>query len=179
MEDHQEHQIKIDGELVAELLDQDEYPSNVGEVAAISDRQICVLRRDWDELTHFRQEYLDVDDCRAIEYEKERSWYRTVGGAAFLIAAAVVALILLIGLDDFAAEGAPLIIGMIMLVTMGLRLIMSTHRHVIRFEMPDETLVWRAPPIDFKSKAGAAHAVREYARKRGILRVPEIREKNL
>ena len=173
MEEHQEHHIKIDGKLIAELLDQGEYPSNVGEVVAISDRQICLLRRDWDELTHFRLEYLDVNDCRAIEYEKETSWFRVVAGSAFLVAAAVVAFVLLMGLDDFTTEGAPFIIAMIMLFTMGYRLITSTYRHVIRFEMPDEMLVWRAPPIDFKFKAEAAHAVREYARSRGILRVPE------
>jgi len=38
MENRPEDGIKLDGELVAELLDQDEIPSNIGNVISISDR---------------------------------------------------------------------------------------------------------------------------------------------
>ncbi len=173
MENRPEDRIKLDGEPVAELLDQDEYPSNVGNVAAISDRQICFLRRDRQELTHFKLEYFDVCDCRAIEYQKEMAYYRILVGAACFIAAVIFVFVLVTGLDDISAESAPLIIAVIALVSFGVRFITSTHRHVIRFEMPDEILIWQSPTIDFKSKAEAAHAVREYARKRGILRETE------
>jgi hypothetical protein len=174
MENHPESFIKLDGEPVAELLDQDEYASNVGNVAAISDRQICFLRRDWHELTHFKLEYFDVRDCRAIEYQKEMASYRILVGAACFIAALIFVFIIVTGLDEISGVSAPLIIAIIVLVSLGARFVTSTHRHIIRFEMPDETLIWRSPTIDFKSKAEAAHAVRDYARKRGILR--EIEE---
>jgi len=173
MENRPEDGIKLDGELVAELLDQDEIPSNIGNVISISDRQICLLRRDRHALTHFRLEYFDVRDCRAIEYRKETAYYRILAGAACFIAALIFMSMLVTDLDDFSAESAPLIIAAIGLVVFGIRFITSTHRHIIRFEMPDETLIWRSPAIDFKSKAEAAHAVREYARKRGILRLIE------
>ncbi len=101
------------------------------------------------------------------------AYYRILVGAACFIAAVIFMLMLVTGLDDISAESAPLIIAIIALVSLGVRFITSTHRHIIRFEMPDEILIWRSPTIDFKSKAGAARAVREYARKRGILREPE------
>jgi len=171
MENRPEEGIKLDGELVAELLDQDEIPSNIGNVISISDRQICLLRRDRHALTHFRLEYFDVRDCRAIEYQIEIAYYRILAGAACFITALIFMSKLATDLDDFSAESAPLIIAAIGLVVIGIRFITSTHRHIIRFEMPDETLIWRSPAIDFKSKAEAAHAVCEYARKRGILRL--------
>jgi hypothetical protein len=170
MESRPLHHIQLDGEMIAELLDQDEYPANIGEVAGISDRQICVLRRDWHELTHLRMEYLDVHDCHAIEYRKDTAYYRMAVGIACLVAAIGLVFTLAIGLVDFSTKGAPLIIGVVVLVSIGVRFLTSTHRHIILFAMPDEVLAWRSPAIDFKAKAGAAHAVREYARKRGILR---------
>jgi len=173
METHAENHMQLDGELIAELLDQDEYPSNVGEVAAISDKQICLLRRDWHELIHYRLDYLDVGECRAIEYRKDTAYYRLVAGGAFLIAAVVLVFMLVSDVDNFATEGAPLILAVVVLVSVGTRFVTSTHRHIIYFEMLDETLVWKSPAIDFASKADAAHAVREYARNRGILRAVE------
>ncbi len=166
----QEGRTKLDGEPVAELLDQDEYPSNIGNVAAISNRQVCVLRRDRHKLTHFKLEYLDVRECRAIEYRKEMAYYRIIAAGACFVAALVFVFMLGTGLDDNSANSAPMIIVVIALVSLGVRFVTSIHRHIIRFEMPDETLVWRSPTIDFKSKVGAARAVCEYARKRGILR---------
>ena len=41
-----------DGEIIAVLLDQDEYSSNVGSVAVVSDRQLCLLRHDWHDFSH-------------------------------------------------------------------------------------------------------------------------------
>jgi len=162
--------VNLDGELVALLLDQDEYASNVGNVAAISDRQICLLRRDRHELTHFKLEYFDVHDCHAIEYQKEMAYYRILAGAVCFVAAVIFLFMLVTGFDDISTESAPFIITAIALVALGVRFITSIHRHIINFEMPDEILTWRSPAIDFKSQAEAAHAVREYARKRGILR---------
>ena len=170
MENRPEDGIKLDGELVAELLDQDEIPSNIGNVISISDRQICLLKWDRHELTHFKLEYFDMRDCRSIEYQIEIAYSRILAGAACFIAALIFMSMLATDLDDFSAESAPLIIAAIGLIAIGIRFVTSTHRHIIRFEMPDETLIWRSPAIDFKSKAEAAHAVREYARKRGILR---------
>ena len=67
MTDDSKHHIELDGTLVAELLDQSEHPSNIGNVAAISDQQIVLLRRDKRELVNYRFEYFDVRDCRAIK----------------------------------------------------------------------------------------------------------------
>lgn len=160
--------IKIDGELVAELLDQDEYPSNLGNVAAISDQQICVLRRDSHELTHFKLEYFDVHDCSAIEYRTEVAYSRILAAGVCFVAATISVLTLVTTFNDDPTVGAPLVIAALGLVALGIRFSSSTHRHVFRFNMPDETLVWRSPAIDYKFKAPAAHAVREYARQRGI-----------
>ena len=170
MDKRPEDRINADGEPVAVLLDQDEYLSNIGNVVAISNRQISLLRRDRHELTHFRLEYIDIRNCRAIEYRKEVAYSRILAGVVCSIAAFTVVFMLLTDLDDFSAESAPLIIAVIGLVSFGIRFITSTHRHVIHFEMPDETLIWRSPATDFASRADAAHAVREYARKRGIYR---------
>jgi hypothetical protein len=170
MEHHAEHHLKIEGELVVELLDQEEFPSKIGNVVAVSDQQICLLRRDWDKLTHFRLEYLDVQDCRAIEYQEEVAYYRVVAGGIFLIAAIAALFVLFTRVDDYTTEGGPLIVAAIMLATLGMRFITSTHRHILRFEMPDEILEWHSPAVDFRYKVDAAHAVREYARKRGIFR---------
>jgi hypothetical protein len=160
----------LDGELVANLLDKEEYPSNIGHVAAVSDREILVLRRDWHELTHFRLDVLDMDDCRGIEYREQRVWYRILLGYACLVAAAALLVLLIAGDGDLSAQMAPAIIALVALVSFGVRFVTSTQRHVIRFDMPDETLDWRSPAIDFKSKSEAAGAVREHARSRGILR---------
>lgn len=160
----------LTGEFVAELLDQVEYPGNVEEVAAVSTEQICFVRRDWDELTHFRLEYFDMGDCRSIEYHDETVWYRIVLAIACFAVAAAIAVTVAAGLPDISERDAPLIIAVIAFATFGVRFVTSTHRHVIHFEMPDETLSWGSPPIDFKSKAQAAQAVREFARTRGILR---------
>jgi hypothetical protein len=78
--------------------------------------------------------------------------------------------------DEITTKGTPLIIGAIASVSLGARFITSTHRHVIRFEMPDETLVWRSPAIDFDSKREAARAVRVYARKQGSLQEPATQD---
>lgn len=162
--------MKLDSKLIAELLDQDEYPSNIGEVAAISDRQICFLRRDWDELTHFRLEYFDVLECRAIEYQKETAYYRLVAGITCLIAAVFFLFLFVNGLEELTEDDAPFVVGAIIFGSLGFRFVTSLHRHVIHFEMPGEVLTWRSPPTDFEYKADAARAVREYARERGILR---------
>lgn len=173
MENHSEHHVYLEGEPVAELLDQTEYPSNIGKVVAISDRQICFLRRDRHELTHFKLEYFEMRDCRAIEYQKETAYYRILVGILSFIAVAICMFMLVTNLESYTTEGAPLIIASVALASFGVRFITSTHRHILRFEMPDETLIWRSPAIDFKSKAGAAHAVRKFARERGILREAE------
>ena len=44
----------IEGEIVAVLLDQEEFPANIGNVAAVTDRQICYLKKDRKELSHYR-----------------------------------------------------------------------------------------------------------------------------
>jgi len=169
MTDDSKHHIELDGTLVAELLDQSEHPSNIGNVAAISDQQIVLLRRDKRELVNYRFEYFDVRDCHAIRYQKETAYYRIIVGAACFLAAAFFVFMLLAGVNDMVEQGGPLIIGTIASVTIGIRFVTSTHRHVIRFELPDQTLTWRSPAIDIKSRVTAAHAVREYARERGIL----------
>jgi hypothetical protein len=170
MKSHPEKPEHFDSELVAELLDQSEYPSNIGKVTALSDQWICFLKRDWHELIHYRLEYVEMRYCRAIEYHKETAYYRILAGVAFFVAALWLLFMLLSDPDRVYTQSAPMIIGVISLAVIGIRFITSTHRHVIRFEMPDETFTWRSPAIDFKSKAGAAYAVREYARNRGILR---------
>lgn len=172
MDNGAKYHINLDGTFVAELLDQDEYPSNIGSVAAVSDRQIVLLKRDKRELTNYRFEYTDIRDCRAISYKKETAYYRIAVGVTCFLAAAFFVFTLLSGVDDLVEQGAPLIIGGIAAVTIGIRFVTSTHRHVIRFEMPDEVLTWRSPAIDYDFKMTAAHAVREYARERGILKKP-------
>jgi hypothetical protein len=158
------------GAFVITLLDNDEYASNIGHVAAVSDRQLLVLRRDWHELTHFRLDVLDMDDCRGIRYRERRAWGRLVLGYAALVAAGILLLVLAFGSGGMSARTAPAIVAAVALVSFGVRLVTSTRRHVIHFEMPGETLDWRSPAIDFKSKSGAAGAVRDYAERRGILR---------
>ena len=162
--------VKIDGEVIAVLLDQDEYPSNLGNVAAISDRQIAYLKRDHDELVGYRLEYLDIADCVGIEYHQEEAWYRKILAGLFYLAALTIAISLTTGMIPFTNENQVLIIVIIAMVTFGVRFTTSTHRHYISFEMPDQALHWRSPAIDFKSKAADAHAVCDYARERGILR---------
>ncbi|MDH3440445.1 MAG: hypothetical protein OEM63_06820 [Gammaproteobacteria bacterium] len=162
--------VNIEGEVIAILLDQDEYPANVGNVAAISDRQIAYLKRDHDELIGYRLDYLDIGDCVSIEYHQEEAWYRKILAGLFFLAALAVAVSLATGMIPFTNETQALIIVIIALVTFAIRFTTSTHRHYISFEMPDQVLHWRSPAIDFKSKAADAHAVRDYARERGILR---------
>jgi len=69
-----------------------------------------------------------------------------------------------------SSDSTPLLFAAIMFLTIGVRFITSTHRHIIYFEMPDEILKWRSPAIDYKYKAEAARAVRDFAKERGILR---------
>jgi hypothetical protein len=170
MENPADRKVDIDGKLIAILLDLDEYPSNVGEVAVVSDQQLMVIRRDRDELVGFKPAYLDVSDCRSIEYIRETAWYRIILAAIGLALAVVLAVMLFQSVGNSTDEITPLIIGTIMLVTFGIRFATSTHRHLIRFEMADEVLEWESPPIDFNSKAADARAVREFARSRGILK---------
>lgn len=170
MDNPNENSVRIDGNPIAVLLDQDEYPSNIGEVVAISDQQLCYLERDKAELVGFKLAYLDIGELNSVEYHQEEAWYRKVLAVLFYVAAAVIAVALATGAIPFNSETQALIIVMIALVTFGVRFSTSTHRHYIRFDLPDQTFHWRSPAIDFKSKAGAAHAVRDYARKRGILR---------
>lgn len=170
MEEHSHKLPDLDGELVAVLLDLEEYPSNIGEVAALSDRQLLVIRRDRHALTHFRLELLDIGNCRAVDYRKETARYRVVAAAACFAGTLACAWLLATRASKDPAAVTPLIVGMVALASFGVRLVTSTHRHVIRFEMPAETLTWRSPAIDFRAKAAAANAVREFARRRGILR---------
>jgi hypothetical protein len=170
MEEASKHHVEIEGELIAELLDQMEYPSKVGNVAAVSDRQIILLKRDRKELINYRFEYYDMADCRSIAYHRETAWYRVLLGAACFVGVGVFVFMMLSDLDNFVDKATPLIIGSVACVSFGVRLVTSTHRHVLRFEMPAETLIWRSPAIDYDSKAEAAHAVRAFARERGILK---------
>jgi len=170
MENPADRVVDIDGRLIAILLDQDEYPSNVGEVAVVSDRQLMVIRRDRHELVGFKRAYLDIADCRSIEYVRETAWYRIILACIGLALAAALAFMLFESAGKSPEEVTPLIIGMIMLVTFAIRFATSTHRHLIRFEMPDEVLEWESPPIDFNTKAGEARAVQDFARSRGILK---------
>lgn len=171
MDNHHENRSRIEGESVVVLLDQDEYPSHIGNVAAVSDEHIWVLKRHMEELVHFKLEHLEASDCRAIEYHKETAFYRIIVGVVLLVTAAILAFNVIAGYEDLSAESGPVVIVIIAFASIGGRFITSIHRHVIRFEMPGETLIWRSPAIDFKSKTEPAHAVREYARKRDILTV--------
>ncbi len=164
------HNFELDGELVAVLLDQDEYPSNIGNVVAVSDRQICFLKRDIHELIHYRFEFYEIDNCKAIEYRDQMVYYRVVVAVVSFILTAILAFTLLTGSDGGAQDFRALVIGLIAVLTLGIRFITSTHRHVVNFEMTDEVLSWRSPAIDYREKAEAAHAIREFARQRGILR---------
>jgi len=121
--------VKIDGEVIAILLDQGEYPANVGNVAAVSDQQIACLKRDHGALVGFKLEYLDVNECVAIEYHQEEAWYRKVFAALFFIGAAAIAIMMAIGFIPFNSETQALIILVIALVTFGVRFTTSTHRH--------------------------------------------------
>jgi len=156
--------------MIANLLEKEEYPSNIGHVAAVSDRQLLVLRRDWHELTHFRLDVLDMADCSAIEYRQQRAWYRILLGYACLVTAALLLLLLVRAEAGVSPQMAPAIIALVALLSFGVRFVTSTRRHLIRFEMPGEILDWRSPAIDFKLKSDAAIAVCEHARNRGILR---------
>lgn len=168
MTDRPENRMQLEGNLVAELLDAEEHHSNIGNVAAVSDLEICFLRRTRHELVPFRLEYFDVNDCRAIEYGTETAWYRIVGALASFAIALFLGVPMVIGINKITAESGPILGLAIGLITLGVRLVTSTHRHRLRFEMPEETLIWRSPAIDFDYKAEAAAAVRNYARTRGI-----------
>jgi hypothetical protein len=170
MEDTIGHNFELNGDLVAVLLDQNEYPSNIGNVVAISDQQICFLKRDVHELIHYRFEFYDMDDCKSIEYKDEMVYYRMVVAAVNFVLAAILAFTLLSGSDGGAQDFRALVIGLIAVLAIGVRFVTSTHRHVINFEMPDRVLSWRSPATDYRFKAEAAHAVRDFARGRGILR---------
>jgi len=170
MESWMDNRTELEGNVIAILLDKEEYPSKVGNVAAISDRQILYLKRDRHELVNFRYEFFDMDNCKAIEYKDEMVYYRVVVAVLSLILTAVLLFMLLTGLDGGSKDVTPFIIGPIATTTFFIRFFTSTHRHVLNFEMPDQVLSWRSPAIDYKSKAEAAHAVREFARERGILR---------
>jgi hypothetical protein len=169
MDNPTDRQVNIKGKLIAVLLDQDEYPSNVGEVAAVSDEQILVIRRDKNALVGFQPGYVDMADCRKIEYEADTAWYRIVVAVIGFTVAAGLAVMLLLGTGKTSEEITPLLIGSIMCLTFGVRFVTSTKRHIIRFVMPDEVLKWKSPPIDFKSRAESAHAVRTFAHGRGLL----------
>ena len=80
MKSHPEKPEQFDSELVAELLDQSEYPSNIGKVTALSGQWICFLKRDWHELIHYRLECVEMRYCHAIEYHKETAYYRIFAG---------------------------------------------------------------------------------------------------
>jgi hypothetical protein len=170
MEDWTDNGSEIEGKLIASLLDQREYPSTVGNVAAVSDQQISFLKKDRHELVGYRFEFHDVDDCKAIEYRDQMVYYRVVVAIISWLLTAALAFMLVTGNDGGSQEITPLIVGLIATLVFGIRFITSTHRHIINFEMPDGVLSWRSPAIDYKSKAEAAHAVREFARARGILR---------
>jgi hypothetical protein len=170
MEEHPEVHTKIEGELVAELLDQQEYHSNIENVAVVSSEQLCFLKRVHHEVVPFALEYLDMKDCRAIEYKRDTAYYRIVAAILCFGGAIVLAYLLATDPEPMAVENGPLIIMTIGLVTFGIRFSTSIHRHILRFHMPDQTLIWRSPAIDYKSKAEAAHAVREFARERGLLK---------
>lgn len=161
---------ELEGETIAVLLDQEEYPSNVNNVAAISDRQICYVRKDRHELVNYRFEFFDMDDCEAIEYRDQPVYYRVVLAVIFFVLTAALAIAMALGYDFGAQDFRALIIGAIALLTFGFRFATSTHRHVINFEMPDQVLTWRSPPSDFNYKAPMAQAVRDFARERGLLR---------
>ena len=164
------HNFELEGKLVAVLLDQDEYPSNIGNVVAVSDRKICFLKRDVHELIHYRFEFYDMDDCKRIEYRDQIVYYRVVVAVVCLIVAAILAFTLFSGSDGGAQDFRALVIGLIAVSVIGVRFVTSTHRHVINFEMPDQVLHWRSPAIDYKERAEDAHAIREFARGHGILR---------
>lgn len=170
MEETSERHVEIEGNLIAELLDLQEYPSNVGEVAAVSDEQIMVLRRDRNELVGFTLQPEEMARCRSIEYQRETSWLRILVGAACFVGVGVFVIMMVMSVGNFVEKATPLIIGAIACTSFGVRMVTSTHRHVIRFEMPDEVLTWRSPAIDYDSKAEAAHDVRVFARSRGILK---------
>ena len=168
--DRPEDILQLDGEIIGELLDQEEFPSKIGNVAVVSDQQICFLRRDRKELTGYRFEYFPMADCRSIEYRNEHAWYRNFVAAGFFLGAIGLLAFLFTQEAGVSAEDAPVFLMALALVTFGARFATSTHRHVIRFEMPDETLVWRSPPVDFEHKEKDAKAVIDFARQRGILR---------
>ena len=170
MESWTDNRTDLEGNVIAILLDKEEYPSKVGNVAAISDQQILYLKRDRHELVNFRYEFFDIGDCKAIEYIDEMVYYRVVVAVLSIVLTVVLLFMLVTGLDGGSKDVTPFIIGPIASMTFFIRFITSTHRHVLYFEMPDQVLTWRSPAIDYKSKAEAAHAVREFARKRGILR---------
>lgn len=134
------HNFELEGELIAVLLDQDEYPSNIGNIVAVSDRQLCYLKRDVHALIHYRFEFHDINDCTAIEYRDQMVWYRVIGAVISCIIAAALAITLLSGSDGGAQDFRALVIGLIATLAFGARFITSTHRHVINFEMPDEVL---------------------------------------
>jgi hypothetical protein len=175
--DRPEDILELKGEMIGELLDQDEFPSKIGNVAAVSDQQICFLRRDRSELTGYRYEYFDMSDCRSIEYRNEHAWYRNGVAGGFFIGAAALVYMLLTSEDGISADSAPVFLMILALITIGARFATSTHRHVIRFDMPEETLFWRSPPVDFEHKEKDALAVIEFARQRGILRETEPDQK--
>ena len=170
MESWTDDRTELEGNVVAILLDKEEYPSNVDNVAAISDRQIFYLKRDRHELVNYRYEFFDVADCKSIEYIDQMVYYRVAVAVISFILTLVLLFMLVTGFDGGSKDITPFIIGPIATTTFVIRFITSTHRHVINFEMPDQVLTWRSPAIDYKSKAEAAHAVREFARARGILR---------
>ena len=87
-----------------------------------------------------------------------------------LVAAVLLLGMLVFGGEPVTARTAPLVIALIALVSFGVRLVTSTRRHLIRFDMAGEVLDWRSPAIDFKSKSAAARSVREIAEERGLLR---------
>jgi hypothetical protein len=160
----------LEGAFVVDLLEKDEYASNLGHVAAVSDRQILAIRGDWHELTHFRLDVLEMSDCRGIEYVEQRAWYRVVLGIVSLIGAASVLGFLVFGGEPVDARTAPVVVVLVALISLGVRLVTSTRRHLLRFELPGEILDWRSTPINFESRTAAAIAVRDFARERGLLR---------
>jgi hypothetical protein len=159
----------MEEQLIAIFASPEDYAYHVGQVVAVGEQNLRVVRKQLSFTAPYRIELVPVSAVSNVEYRSGLVPARIVAGS--LLLALLAAIFVYLGVYwDRLEPGTPIRVGLLSLaVIYGLRWAFMSRRHQFRFLLRDGSrLKWSSRSGDYKYKIRVVERVREYIREHGF-----------
>ncbi len=150
-------------DIIADLVRPAAYLKHRGQVAAVTDQRIWVLKRNLIGEPYTFEDHA-IQECASISYRKSYALGGMLGGAVMLLAGLAVLYYGIMG----QLTGFGVIFQTGFLLGTGAAFVFGVRRHKLVFHLGQKTLVWKSGPGEFKDRITPIADIEAFAREKEI-----------